>query len=202
MTTNRTIKSFLFLIGFLTCVNVQAQQIERLLCEPAWWQSNPSGQALKNATRSIQAVFQICNSNNDRPVHIVLRLEEPLSRSQWAFLMTVFTAESNSLFLRNRRGETPLILVSLRIGRMLEELDDLGFDAEPIEITEFFSNFYLEASLYVFMRMQSGDLLEDVVNEIMAEITLIGLGHLFRQEEFLEELREYLEYLENQGPAF
>ena len=184
-----------FLIGFLIGSDLQAQQMERLLCEPSWWQSNPSEQAFRNVVgaRPIDNGLQLCNDNNDRPIHIVLKLEGPLSQIQWSFLMAIFRFEPNSVFLRNREGETPLILSGLRVGRLLEDLNEMGFDADINETQRFFQNFDREAELYISMRVHSGDLQEDVVNEIMTEITLIGLEHLLQQDDFLERLRESLE---------
>ena len=199
MINQRFLTRFILLWIFLCGVDVQAQRIEQLLCMPSWWQSNPSNEDMRSTLISRDVFTQLCNEDNDTPIHIVLRLENhPLLSSQWAFVQTAFLAVSNdNIFLRNRRGETPLTLVELRMERLYEhfkvELEASEKEGDTVEVFDSFSaDFTTEGILYLTVKALAGDSLEAVLDEMLSKILVIGLEHIFDQEEFLENLRERL----------
>ena len=89
------------------------------LCDTNWWRS-ASGEstfALIQANPGIDP-NRSCNPGNDRPLHIVLRIIEPLSSSTGGAILTFIDNTNVDFQARNNSHETPASLLEVRYDRL------------------------------------------------------------------------------------
>ena len=178
--------------------------MSRLPCERNWWLSDPTVEDLRNTIQDISEMFQICNENQDRPIHIGLKLEGPLSQDQRALLVFLVYI-SNPIDIRrsyrNNQGETPLILAEMRLGRTFtnafhklmsyEENDPSEQEREAHYQRVFQEDILGEITFYRRIRVLLGDSLEDIWGDItleLAETTMRNVASTFQN--LLEHLEQ------------
>ena len=199
-----TVTCFLFFIFFASS-NTYAQQISRLPCERSWWLSDPTLEEITNTVKDLSEMFQICNENLDRPIHIGLKLENPLSEDQSVLLaFLVYTSNPINIrrLYRNNQGETPLILAEMRLGRTFanvldklmsyKEIDPSDQELEAYYQTVFQEDILKEITLYVTIRILLGDSSEDAWNDVKLELAGTTMRNM---ESALQNLLEYLEQI-------
>ena len=193
--------------------NTYAQQISRLLCETNWWLSDPTWEEIINAIQDQSDMFQICDENQDRPIHIGLKIETPLSEDQGVFI--AFLAYSSgpvalNRFYRNSRGETPLILVEMRLGRAftnafnklityIEEKTPSEQEIEEHFWVIFQEDIAKEIALYMTIRGVLGDPLEDAWNDVRLEMLGNGIREELESRSYPGFLEDILEQIEQNG---
>ena len=200
-----TVTCFLFFI-FFASFNTYAQQMSRLPCERDWWLSDPTVEDLRNTIQDISEMFQICNENQDRPIHIGLKLEDTLSQDQVALLtFLVYISDPINIrrLYRNKQGETPLILAETRLGRTFTNAIDKSMsyieENNPSEQEEeayfqrvFQEDILGEITFYRTIRFLLGDSLEDIRNDITLELARTTTRNI---ESIFQSLLESLEQI-------
>lgn len=200
-----TVTCFLFFIFFIS-FNTHAQQMSRLPCEKSWWLSDPTLEDLINTIQDISDMFQICNENQDRPIHIGLKLEDPLSQDQTVllvFLVSISDPISIRRLYRNKQGETPLMLAEMRLGRTVTNAFDKSIsymrennpseqEMKAYRQRVFQEDILREITLYITTRVSLGDSLEDAWNDVMLEVQGTAMRNI---ESAFQDLLEYLEQI-------
>ena len=136
------------------------------LCDTNWWRS-ATGQSMSNLLGSAPEIDPntVCNSGNDRPLHIALRPVEPLSRGNVNAIGTFVFNTDADFQARNRSNETPASLSEIRYdqlrARVIRDLNELCQNVTQVTVDRYNRSVDQyhepEGSMYTYLRSTQGE---------------------------------------------
>ena len=169
-----------YLLGSLILSLASAVQAD--LCDSQWWQIEAG---VANPWQPVKDIIESegfdadarCNEIQDRPLHVALKIPEPMSIESYyaigTFVETVpFLIDISFLYSSNRSGQTPYTLARRRYENMLERINrDINRD-DPSQMARIAEREAPEYRLYssIMMRFAGG---ESLVREAMDDLERI-----------------------------
>ena len=203
---------YLMIYSSLILISFHVYSHPHLLCEKDWWESDSDRDEIINMLQALEVpsdLFQLCNENLDRPIHIGLKLEQPLSENQItliAFLAYKSTPRRMRILDRNRQGETPLLLIERRLERTFANAinrittDTEGLTLSPQKKLDYVMTVYQnhiarEITLYMLIKDAIGNFPMNTVEEIRLALVNSGIREIdphayFILDDIFEQMQE------------